>query len=102
MHGAAAFQNCNTCTCAFTKSCLSTLANQLTAQKLVGLLAVLQDLRRQEVKHRIYHTTSVTMTREVSPHESSCLANCRLVCVSVHCCLVYVQSVQVPSVCACS
>ena len=28
------------------------------------------------------------MTREVSPHESNCLATCRLVHVSVHCCLV--------------
>ena len=32
------------------------------------------------------------MIQEVPPHESSCLANCRLVHVSVHCYLVFVQS----------
>ena len=34
------------------------------------------------------------MTRAVPSHESSCLANCRLLPVSVHCCLNFVLSVQ--------
>ena len=42
------------------------------------------------------------MTVTMSSHESSCLANCRPLCVSVHGCLVFVRSIQEASVCACS
>ena len=60
----------------------------LTNQQAVTCLPSLsQDLRR-----RRQETTSVTMAREVSSHESSCLANCRLLHVSIHCCIVFVQS----------
>ena len=41
------------------------------------------------------------MTQAVSSHESSSLANCRLLHVSDHCCLVFVCYVQEASVCAC-
>ena len=34
------------------------------------------------------------MTRTISSRESSCLANCSLLHVSVHCRVVFVQSVQ--------
>ena len=34
--------------------------------------------------------------------KTRCLANCRLLRVSVHCCLVFVLSVQEASACACS
>ena len=34
------------------------------------------------------------MNRAVFSHESSCLASCKLLHVSVHCCLVFVQSVK--------
>ena len=33
-------------------------------------------------------------TRAVSSHECNCLANCKPQNVSVHCCLVFVRSVQ--------
>ena len=67
------------------------LTNQQPKNSLVCSLSLLQDLRRNEVKFSsmeiLYYTesiTSVMMTQEVSPHESSCLANCRFVRVSVH------------------
>ena len=43
-------------------------------------------------------TTSVMITLTISSHESSSLANCSPLDVSVHCCLVFVQSVQEASV----
>ena len=50
-------------------------------------------------KRNTESTTSLTMTQRVFPHESSCLANCRFVRVSVHCYLrIFVQSVQEPLV----
>ena len=33
------------------------------------------------------------MNRAISSHESSCLINCKLLYASVHCCLIFVQSV---------
>ena len=47
----------------------------------------MQDLQRQEAKYRICYI-SVTMTQAASSHESSSLANCRLLHVSVHCRLI--------------
>ena len=47
-------------------------------------------------------TTSVTITRTISSHESSSLANCSPLHVNVHCRVVFVQSVQEASVRACS
>ena len=47
-------------------------------------------------------TTSMTMTQKVICHESSCLANCNLQHVTVHCCLVFVRSVKEANVRACS
>ena len=47
-------------------------------------------------KRNTKSTTAVAMT---SSHESICLANCLLLRVSVHCSLVFVQSVQEADVC---
>ena len=59
------------------------LTNQ-QAKKLVGLLAV--SLTRLE--RNTESTTSMTVIRAVSSPESSCLANCRQLHASDHCCLV--------------
>ena len=45
-------------------------------------------------KRKTESTTSVMMTQTIFSHESSYLANCRSVHVSVHCGLFFVQSVQ--------
>ena len=47
-------------------------------------------------------TASVTITRTISSHESSSLANFSPLHVSAHCLVVFVQSVQEASVRACS
>ena len=52
-------------------------------------------------KRNIESITSVTMTRAISSHESSCLANCRPLHVSVYCRLIFVRSLQEASVGAC-
>ena len=55
-------------------------------------------LRRQ--KPNIECTTSVMMTLAIFSHESTCLANCRPLHISIHCYLIFMQSVQEASVCA--
>ena len=62
----------------YNASCLSTWPIQ-SLNSLYSLLA-------------IESTISVSMPRAVSSHESCCLANCRLLHVSFHCCLGFVLS----------
>ena len=90
------------CTCAFMTSCLSTLLNQSTVQEIRQFACCLPRKTCKGKKLNTESTTYVAMSREVSSHKSSCLANCRLLHVSIHCCLVFVQSVQEASVCVCS
>ena len=69
------------------------------------LLVCLPSLSRKTCegkKPKAESTTSVMMTWTISSRESSCLANCSPLLVSVHCRMVFVQSVQEASVCACS
>ena len=67
------------------------LTSQL-AQKLISLLVVSCKGKKLNTES----TISVTTTRAVSTHECNCLANCRPpnVHISVHCCLIFVWSVQ--------
>ena len=61
----------------------------LTNQQALGQVGnslVLSRKTCEGQKRNTESTTSVTMTRKVSCHESSCLANCKLLKVSVCCC----------------
>ena len=65
------------------------LTNQ-QAKKLISSLSVSESHKTcQGKKRNTESTTSMTMTRAVSSPESSCLANCRMLHVSVHCCLIF-------------
>ena len=46
------------------------------------------------MKQNTESATSVMMTQKVSCRELSWLANYRLLCVSIYCCLIFVWSVQ--------
>ena len=76
------------------------LINQLV-KKLVSSLAVSPTAMREAKKQGTESTTYMTMTPTISYLQSSCLAICSPLHVSVHCCLLFVQSVQKASTFPC-
>ena len=102
MQTAHAVQDCSVCACAFTTSILNTWPKLINSTKSHQFARCLSRKTCERKKRNTESTIYMTMTREVSSHKSSCLANSRLLHVSVHCCLVFVRSVQQAIVCACS
>ena len=74
------------------------LINQLAKKRVSSLATSLATL----VKERAKYSTFVTMTWAIPSQLASCLANYRLLHVSLNCCLIVIQSVHEANVCACN
>ena len=88
------------CACTFTTSCLSTRPIYRPRNSIVRSPSLSQDLRVQEAKYRMCNLHDM-IAELISTREPRCAANCTPVHVSVQCCLVFVQSVQLASCHSC-